>query len=158
MPKKTKKKIVVMTSGGFDPIHIGHIRMFQAAKRLGDKLIVVINNDNWLRAKKGYAFMPERERKEIIEAIRGVDKVVISSHPKNPKDMSVSCELEKIKPNIFANGGDRNNKDAHNPNSSLYKERQIHKKLGIKMVYNVGYGGKVRSSSLLVKQAKINKN
>ena len=154
--KKGKKKIV-MVSGGFDPIHIGHIRMFQEAKKLGDKLIVVINNDNWLKSKKGYAFMSEGERKEIIEAIAGVDKVVISTHPKNPKDMSVSKELAKIKPHIFANGGDRNEKDAEDPKSSLYKERQIHKKFNIEMVYNVGHGGKVQSSSELVKKAKAKK-
>jgi D-beta-D-heptose 7-phosphate kinase/D-beta-D-heptose 1-phosphate adenosyltransferase len=149
---KGKKKKVVMVSGGFDPIHIGHVRMIQEAKKLGDKLVVVINNDNWLRAKKGKEFMPEKERKEIIEAIVGVDEVIISSHPKNPKDMSVSKELMKIKPHIFANGGDRNEKDANDPKSSLYKERKIHKKLGIEMAYNVGRGGKIRSSSDLLKE------
>jgi cytidyltransferase-like protein len=155
--KEKKKGKIVMVSGGFDPIHIGHVRMFLEAKKLGDKLIVVINNDNWLQAKKGYAFMPENERKEIIEAITGVDKVVISSHPKNPKDMSICEELIKIRPHIFANGGDRDEKDAYNPNSSLYREREIHKKFNIEMVYNVGRGGKVRSSSELVRQAQKNK-
>lgn len=150
--KEKAKEKIVMVSGGFDPIHIGHIRYIQEAKKLGDKLIVVINNDNWLRKKKGKEFMPEQERKEIIEAIVGVDKVVISSHPKNPKDMSVSKELIRIKPHIFANGGDRNEKDANDPKSSLYKERKIHKKLGIEMVYNVGRGGKVRSSSDLLRE------
>jgi len=145
-----KKKKVVMVSGGFDPIHIGHVRMFREAKKLGDHLVVVINNDNWLRAKKGKEFMSEKDRKEIIEALACVDEVVISSHPKKPTDMSVSQELIKIKPHIFANGGDRNIKDANDPKSSLYKEREIHKMLGIEMVYNVGYGGKVRSSSDLV--------
>lgn len=150
--KNKKRKKVVMVSGGFDPIHIGHVRMIQEAKKLGDKLIVVINNDNWLRAKKGKEFMSEKDRKEIIEAIVGVDEVIISSHPKNPKDMSVAKELAKIKPHIFANGGDRNEKDANNPKSSLYKERKIHKKFGIEMVYNVGQGGKVRSSSDLLRE------
>src|ERR1035437_10801472 len=108
MTTKTKKKEkVVMISGGFDPIHIGHSRYMQEAKKLGDRLIVVINNDNWIRQKKGKEFMPETERKEIIEAISGIDEVIISSHPKNPKDMSVSKEIKKINPDIFANGGDR---------------------------------------------------
>jgi len=157
MKKKVKKeKKVVMVSGGFDPIHIGHIRLMQEAKKLGDKLVVVINNDNWLRKKKGKEFMPEQERKEIIEAIVGVDEVIISSHPKNPKDMSISKELIKIKPHIFANGGDRDEKDAQNPESSLYKEKQIHKKFGIEMVFNVGRGGKVRSSSDLLKEYSKN--
>lgn len=147
--KKSKK--VVMVSGGFDPIHIGHIRYIQEAKKLGDYLIVVINNDNWIHKKKGKEFMPENERKEIIEAIAGVDEVVISGHRKNPKDMSICNELIKIKPHIFANGGDRDEKDSEDPKSSLYRERQIHKKYGIEMVYNVGHGGKIRSSSELVR-------
>lgn len=154
-PQLKKSKKVVMVSGGFDPVHIGHVRMFNEAKKLGDKLVVYLNNDNWLKRKKGYIFMPEHERKEIIEAFGVVDKVVVSSHKKNPEDMSVSVGLMKIKPHIFANGGDRDEKDAKDPNSSLYRERQIHKKLGIKMVYNVGHGGKVQSSSDLVKKSAL---
>jgi D-beta-D-heptose 7-phosphate kinase/D-beta-D-heptose 1-phosphate adenosyltransferase len=153
MSKKVKR--VVMVSGGFDPVHIGHVRMFNEAKKLGDELVVYINNDNWLRAKKGFVFMPEHERKEIIEAFEAVDKVIISEHEENPLDMSVCIGLIKIKPHFFANGGDRDEKDANNPDSSLYKEREIHKKLGIKMVYNVGHGGKIQSSSGLVKKAKL---
>lgn len=152
--KKAVKKIV-MVSGGFDPVHIGHVRLFQEAKKLGDELVVYINNDNWLRKKKGYVFMPEHDRKEIIEAFEAVDRVIISNHVENTKDMSVCTGLVEIKPHIFANGGDRDEKDANNPDSSLYKERQIHKQFGIEMVYNVGHGGKVRSSSELVKKAKI---
>ncbi|MSU44862.1 hypothetical protein EXS45_01630, partial [Candidatus Nomurabacteria bacterium] len=75
--KKIKKK-VVMVSGGFDPVHIGHVRMFEEAKKLGDELVVVINNDNWLQLKKGYVFMPENERKEIIQAFSVVDRVILS--------------------------------------------------------------------------------
>ncbi len=154
-----RSKKIVMVSGGFDPVHIGHVRMFNEAKKLGDELVVYINNDHWLKAKKGYTFMSEKDRKEIIASFRAVDKVIISNHKKNTKDMSVCLGLMKIKPDIFANGGDRNEKDANDPNSSLYKERQIHKKLGIKMVYNVGHGGKVRSSSELVKKSvERNKN
>jgi len=140
-----------MVSGGFDPIHIGHIRYIQEAKMLGDYLIVVLNNDNWLRKKKGKEFMKEADRKEIIEAIKGVDKVVISRHKKDPKDMSVSRELIRIKPYIFASGGDRNEKDAADPQSSLYTDLKACEKVGIKIVFNVGHGGKVRSSSELVK-------
>ena len=152
--KEKKNKIVVMVSGGFDPIHIGHVRMFNEAKKLGDELVVVVNNDNWKRQKRKHVFMPDLDRKEIIEAFSVVDKVFISEHGKNlngPNEMSVSKELLKIKPDIFANGGDRNKEDAQNPNSSLYYDIETCKKLGIKMVFNVGHGGKVRSSSELLK-------
>src|SRR3989344_1526904 len=102
-----KKQVVVAVSGGFDPIHIGHIRLIQDAKKLGDKLVVILNNDNWLKKKKGHIFMHQNERKEIIEAIKGVDEVILTGHKTDPDDMSVSKELAKIKPDVFANGGDR---------------------------------------------------
>jgi len=137
------KKKIVMISGGFDPIHIGHIRYMQEAKKLGDYLIVVINNDNWLRLKKGSEFMGELERKEIIESIGCVDKVIISKHKKNTNDMSVCNEIRDIKPHIFANGGDRF--------ADNIPEFQLCNELKIKMVFNVGKGGKVRSSTELLR-------
>lgn len=140
---KKRGQRIVMISGGFDPIHIGHIRYMKEAKKLGDKLIVVINNDNWLKLKKGSSFMPEEERKEIIEAIEAVDKVVISQHSKNTKDMSVCQEIIKVKPSIFANGGDRF--------ADNIPEFKLCNELGIKMAFNVGKGGKVRSSSDLLR-------
>ena len=137
--KRISKKTTVMVSGGFDPIHIGHIRYIQEAKALGDRLVVVLNNDNWLRLKKGKEFMPEKERKEILEALSDVDEVIISCHDKASKDRSVCAEIMKIKPNIFANGGD---KFADNiPEFKLCNE------LGINMVFYVMKGGKIRSSS-----------
>lgn len=143
--KTTKQKsIVVAVSGGMDPLHAGHIRLFQSAKKLGDKLVVILNNDNWLRAKKGRVFMSQKERKEIIEALRAVDMVVITKHPKNPKDMSVCRELRAIRPHIFANGGDRTAKNI--PEVSTCRE------IGCRMVFNVGKGGKVQSSSWLLQK------
>jgi len=144
MKKSKKKPIIVAVSGGMDPVHVGHIRLFKAAKKLGDKLIVILNNDNWLLLKKGYIFMPEKERKEILESIKWVDKVILTSHVKNTKDVSVCRELEKIKPDIFANGGDRN------PKKDPVPEVTVCRKIGCKMVYNVGRGGKIQSSSWLV--------
>lgn len=142
------KKTVVAVSGGMDPIHIGHIRLIQDAKKLGDKLIVILNNDNWLKKKKGHIFMHQNERKEIIEAIKGVDEVILTGHKPNPEDMSVSKELMKIRPDIFANGGDRT------PTNIL--EAPVCKKIGCEMVFSVGQGGKVQSSSwLLAKYLKI---
>src|SRR5579872_7195804 len=100
---EAKKPVVVAVSGGFDPIHIGHVRMFERAKAMGDKLVVILNNDNWLRAKKQYIFMPEHERAEVIRALRAVDEVVLTKHEANPTDMSVSHELRELAPDIFAN-------------------------------------------------------
>lgn len=136
-------------------MHIGHVRLFQEAKKLGDELVVVVNNDNWKRKKGRHVFMPDCERKEIIKAFTCVDEVFLTEHsknPKTPKDMSVCKELLKIKPHIFANGGDRNEKDAADPSSSLYPEVKLCEELGIQMVFNVGKGGKIRSSSELLKK------
>src|SRR5882724_4585395 len=102
---ENKKPVVVAVSGGFDPIHPGHIRMFKEAKALGDRLVVILNNDNWLMKKKKFVFMKQNERKEVIEAIKYVDLVIISKHKHDTDDMSVSEDLRRIKPDIFANGG-----------------------------------------------------
>src|SRR3989344_8893138 len=102
-----QKPIVVAVSGGFDPVHIGHVRLFREAKALGHYLVVILNNDNWLLKKKGFFFMPQDERKEIIESFVAVDEVVLTEHSQDPEDMSVCEALKKVKPHIFANGGDR---------------------------------------------------
>ena len=143
---QNKEKIVVAVSGGFDPVHIGHVRMFQEAKALGDELVVILNNDNWLLKKKGYIFMKEQERKEILEALTVVDRVIVTEHPEDPYDMSVCEELKVLAPHIFANGGDR--KEDNVPEVAICDE------MGCKMVFNVGYGGKVQSSSWLVAKFK----
>jgi len=136
---------VVAVSGGYDPPHIGHLRLFQEAKKLGDKLVVLVNNDNWLRKKKGYVFMPQEERIELIKGFACVDDVLPTFHEENCTDMSVCRELEALQPDIFANGGDR--KMDNIPEYELCRE------LGIEMVFNVGSGGKVQSSSRLVEDA-----
>lgn len=139
----------VMVSGGFDPMHVGHLRMFQEAKKLGDRLVVVINNDNWLRTKKDYNFMEEEDRREIIQALECVDEAVLTKHEPNCEDMSVCQALEEIRPDVFANGGDRK--------SDNIPEYKICEDLGIHMEFNIG-GGKVRSSSELVANAEAKKN
>jgi D-beta-D-heptose 7-phosphate kinase/D-beta-D-heptose 1-phosphate adenosyltransferase len=136
------KDVVVAVSGGFDPIHIGHIRMFLRARALGDKLVVILNNDNWLRAKKQHIFMPEDQRREVIEALRVVDQVVLTKHGVDPADMSVCAELAEIKPDIFANGGDRK--------LDNIPEVPVCEALGCKMIFNIGEGGKIQSSSWLL--------
>lgn len=131
----------VAISGGFDPIHKGHIQLIREAKKLGDELIVIANNDNWLTKKKGKPFMPEDERKIILEEMRSVDKVILTNHKPDDPDVSVCNELRQVKPDLFANGGDR--KEDNIP------EYQLCDELGIKMVFNVG-GGKIQSSSWLI--------
>jgi D-beta-D-heptose 7-phosphate kinase/D-beta-D-heptose 1-phosphate adenosyltransferase len=148
--RQHKKKVVVAVSGGFDPVHIGHVRLMNEAEKLGDTLVVILNNDNWLMRKKGFVFMNERERKEILLSFSAVDEVVITAHKKNDPDRSICRELRKLKPDIFANGGDRDKADAQNKRSSLNPEAVLCERLGIKTVFNVGKGGKVRSSSELV--------
>lgn len=154
--KKPSRKIkkVVAVSGGFDPLHIGHIRMFEEAKKHGDKLVVILNNDNWLRDKRGYeSFMPQEERKEILESIHCIDEVVFTDHAPGEyfKDRSICRELRKIKPHVFVNGGDRR------PEGDPVPEVDLCNELGIKLVYNVGHGGKVQSSSWLIDKAKSKK-
>lgn len=140
-----KKEIIVAVSGGFDPIHIGHVRMFEEAKKLGDRLVVILNNDNWLRKKKGFVFMPEEERVEVLQAIRWVDEVVLTKHNKDPEDMSVCEALRELRPDIFANGGDRK--------SDNIPEVAVCEEISCQMIFDIGYDGKVQSSSWLTAKA-----
>jgi len=140
------KKIVIV-SGGFDPLHIGHIRYFKEAKSLGDYLVVILNSDDFLIKKKGYKVMPFEERKEILESIKYVDYVITCLD----KDNSVCETLKKFREEfkeshlIFANGGDRN------ADNTL--EKVVCEQIGIELVYNVG-GKKIQSSSVLVNNIK----
>jgi glycerol-3-phosphate cytidylyltransferase len=137
----TNKEIVVAVSGGFDPVHIGHIRYLKEAKKLGDKLLVILNTDDFLIRKKGKPFMVFTERKEILEAIRWVDEVV----PSVDNDQTVCQSLRYYKPDIFAKGGDRT--------ISNIPEKDTCTEIGIKMVFGVG-GTKIQSSSWLIKGAQ----
>ena len=134
---EAKKRIMV--SGGFDPIHKGHIRMIREAVKKGE-VLVIVNSDAWLMRKKGYVFMPFEERVEIIKSIKGVrDTSVVGI---DDSDNTVCEALRKFKPDYFANGGDRTN--TNTPEMALCEE------LGIEMLWEVG-GGKVQSSSTLTK-------
>ena len=124
---------VVAVSGYFDPIHVGHLEYLKMAKSLGDKLVVIINSDYQAGLKKGKSFMPEEDRLEIVQALRCVDEVFLSID----KDKSVCKSLEHLKPDIFANGGDRSLEEI--------PETAVMKKHNIEMVD--GLGEKIRSSS-----------
>ena len=135
------KKIVV--SGGFDPVHIGHLRMFQKAKDLGDHLNVIINSDEFLESKKGYKFMDFEERKEIILGFSCVDEVTKCIDKDNTvcKTLEMLCKNGAI--DIFANGGDRKNADD-------IPEYKVCVENNIELVFEIG-GGKIQSSSELTK-------
>lgn len=134
---------ISVVSGGFDPLHSGHIEYFVSAKEIGDYLIVALNSDEWLKNKKGKAFMPFNERKVLIENLRMVDEVI---HFTDDGIGSCSLGLEKVKemyPDdkiIFCNGGDRNKDNIAETNVS-----------GIDFRFNVGGSKKLNSSSWLIK-------
>ena len=134
---------VIAVSGGFDPIHVGHLRMMKEAAQHG-RLVVIINSDEWLRRKKGYVFMPWQERAEIISAYDFVSEVVMAKD----QDRTVVASLKEIRPDIFANGGDREN--VNTPEAQFCKEN------GVEMMWGVG-GGKIQSSSSMVKDVTIKK-
>lgn len=133
------KERVVVVSGYFDPLHVGHIEYFNLAKKLGDKLVVILNNDKQAALKKGKPFMTELKRKAVLEALGVVDEVFISID----EDGSVCESLRKINPDVFAEGGDR---FSHN-----VPETGVCEDLGIEMVD--GLGKKIESSSRLIKES-----
>lgn len=147
-------KKIVITSGYFNPPHIGHINLLREAKKLGDILVVIVNNDEQVKIKGSIPFMPEQERIEIIKALRYTDEVMLAVD----KDKTITKSLKLIAKKyagklFFAKGGDRN---ADNIPES---ERKVCEKLGIKIINGVG-GDKVQSSSLLLNKIvkpKLNK-
>lgn len=145
--KKTKKKpIIVAISGYFNPLHVGHLEYIKRAKKLGDHLVVIINNDAQVKLKGRVPFMSEQDRLAIIKALRDVDQVFLSidKYRWPNGEIPVIKSLAKIKPNIFANGGDRHN-------VSNVPEADICQKLKIKMVD--GLGKKIRASSEMIATA-----
>ena len=124
---------IVATSGYFDPLHVGHLECLKLARELGDKLIVIINNDLQAKLKKGKSFMSQEDRMKIVGALACVDEVFLSID--NDK---TQCEsLKYLKPNIFAKGGDRMTDEI--------PEAKVCSDLGIKIID--GLGEKIRSSS-----------
>ena len=132
---KNNSEVKIAVSGYFDPIHVGHLEYLKMAKDLGDILIVIVNNNHQCILKKGKFFMDEKDRLEIVKAIKFVDEVFLSVD----EDRTVCKSLELIRPNIFANGGDRSTNEV--------PETSVCKKYVIEMVD--GLGEKIRSSSSL---------
>jgi cytidyltransferase-like protein len=144
--KLSKTKIIAL-SGGFDPIHIGHIRMIQSAAKFGD-VAIILNSDKWLIRKKGYKFMEWSHRAEILQCIKGVTSVISVDDSDNTVcsgiiELSKTCGID-----IFANGGDRH--DTNTPETTICTN------LGIDLLWSCG-GEKIESSSDLVSAMKHKK-
>lgn len=141
--KKLKGKTIVCTSGYFDPIHPGHISCILESKKFGDVLVVIIDGDTRCINKKGKAFMPATDRAQIVDAIKGVDYVIIHE---NHNATNCAEVLEVVKPEVFTKGGDRDDKNRNDPNSGLKIEADLIESYGGKIEYGVGKE-KVWSSS-----------
>jgi len=141
-------KKVVSVTGGFDPLHSGHISYLDAAKKLGDILIVGVNSDAWLTRKKGRAFMPITERTTIIQNLQMVDTVILF----NDNDGSAIEAIKNVQQMypaatvIFANGGDRTDKNI--PEMAV---------AGVEFVFGVGGTAKANSSSWILEEWKAPK-
>jgi cytidyltransferase-like protein len=131
----------VMVSGGFDPVHAGHIRMIRDAARYGD-VIIIANSDSWLWRKKGFVFMEYERRIEILNAIKGV--VLVDSV--DDSDGTVCEAIRRHKPTYFANGGDRGRSNT--------PEQTVCEELGVKLLWGIGGEEKLQSSSELAKKAR----
>lgn len=133
MSKQETKKKTIVISGGFDPIHPGHIAMIEDAAKYGE-VHIVVNSDEWLVRKKGFFFQPWTDRKKILE--------IYTPHIYSVDDSDGTvCEaLRRIKPDYFGNGGDRTNKNT--------PELDVCEELGIEPVFGIG-GGKYSSSSAI---------
>ena len=141
-----KKYDYALVSGGFDPVHVGHLRMFKDALRFSDNVVILLNNDEWLTKKKGKPFMNENQRKEILDEFKSIYKVIIQTS----SNKSSSDAIEQFAANnpnksiCYCNGGDRSNiKNIH--------ESEICKKLGVELQFSVGGEEKIESSSQLTK-------
>tara|TARA_R100000008_G_scaffold20662_1_gene10849 strand:- start:603 stop:1085 length:483 start_codon:yes stop_codon:yes gene_type:complete len=137
LEQKMSNEKTIVISGGMDPVHVGHVKMIKAAAELG-RVIVVLNSDEWLVRKKGFAFMSFEERKYLLENIKGVSEV----SDVDDSDGTVCEALQRLKPDMFGNGGDRT--------SDNTPEKEVCLDIGIRMVWNLG-GEKIQSSSDLVR-------
>ena len=148
------KRDIILTSGGFDPLHVGHLRCIQGTVKIAQDprkfpkvkkplVVILVNCDDFLKAKKGYVFMPLEDRMEIIDGIAGVDVVIPWKYTND--DFTVVKAIDMIKPKYFTKGGDRT--DATN-----IPEWEICQQRGCEVITGVG-GGKIRSSSEMVERA-----
>ena len=136
---------VVIVSGGFDPIHSGHIEHFKEAKKLGDILIVGLNSDEWLTRKKGKPFMPIEERMAVIRELRMVDSAVAFNDDNNSSIDLIKKALVLFDDVLFANGGDRTQ-------DNIPEIYEFDKDPRVQFAFGVGGTHKQNSSSWILKQ------
>lgn len=134
------RKPIVAISGGFDVIHAGHIYLLQNAMMSGD-VVVILNSDEWLIRKKGYRALDWSARAAIMGQLKGV----VAVYSVDDSDNTVCEALERIKPDYFANGGDRNKENT--------PEKEVCERLGIKMLWGIG-GDKVASSQEIINEIR----
>jgi cytidyltransferase-like protein len=137
---------VVLVTGGFDPLHSGHLAYLKAARKLGDKLIVGVNSDSWLERKKGKNFLSLNERYEIVSALKYVDNCILFNDNDDTaieaiKNVAMLFPFDRI---IFANGGDREKGNVPEEDPNLFPEREII------FLYGVGGTDKKNSSSWIL--------
>ena len=142
----TKKYDYALVSGGFDPVHIGHLRMFKDANKLAKKVIVLLNNDDWLIKKKGKPFMNQEQRKEILEEFKSVSEVIIQKSSEKSSSLAIKefATQHRNQSICYCNGGDRSN-------IKNIRETVICKELNISLEFGVGGEEKIESSSELTK-------
>ena len=128
---------LVAVSGGYDPLHIGHLRHFQHAAQLGTALIVFLNSDEWLDRKKGFHCMSWEARREILQGLRWVSAVVSV----DDRDGTVASAIRLYRPHIFAKGGDQL--------VPIKAEREACQSVKCRMIF--GIGNKVESSSQFIR-------
>ena len=143
------RKIIIL-SGGFDPVHKGHVEMFKAAKFMADQVVLGLNSDDWLTRKKGKPFMDFDERKFILESIKYIDYVFGFDDSDDTacdiiRKVNQLYNTDRSVQVFFGNGGDRTNKST--------PEIEYCKKNGVKLLFEVG-GGKIQSSSDLIKNSQ----
>jgi len=141
-----RKYDFALVSGGFDPVHVGHLRMFQDAKKIADNVVLLLNNDEWLTRKKGKPFMTQNQRKEILEEFKSISRVIIqkTSEPSSSQAIEEFVSNNPNKNICYCNGGDRSN-------VNNIREEDICLKLGVDMQFGIGGEKKIESSSNLTK-------